>query len=131
MTISILKRYKLLAFFFFGFSSIGFSKKLSQEFNFQFEKKLTISDSDNVKISFERSELNLNYFNLSYLSNSRDLFGTINFYDSKGRIIYQLKEIEIPHAPGYHVIDVSKFPKGEITIEIFVDDVSNRKKINL
>ena len=42
-----------------------------------------------------------------------------------------MEEVEIPFSPGYHVIDVSEFPKGKIIIEIMVDDVSFKKEISL
>jgi hypothetical protein len=42
-----------------------------------------------------------------------------------------LFEIEVPHAPGYHIIDVSEFPKEPIKIEIFVDDISYTKTFKL
>ena len=59
------------------------------------------------------------------------MFGTINFYDKKGRNILQLLEIEIAHAPGYHIIDAVSFPSGEITIELFVEDKPYKQIIRL
>jgi hypothetical protein len=42
-----------------------------------------------------------------------------------------LFEIEVPHAPGYHIIDVTEFPKEPIKIELFVDDISDTKTFKL
>lgn len=87
--------------------------------------------SQAVTIDFKQDPDNPNFYQLNCVTNSQDMFGTINFYNSKKQIILQLFEIEVPHAPGYHIIDVSEFPKEPIKIEIFVDDISYTKTFKL
>jgi hypothetical protein len=84
-----------------------------------------------VEILFTRDSLDVNSYQLTCITDSPDLFGTINIYNSKGKILLQLKDIEIPHSPGFHGIDVSEFPKGEIKIEVFVDDVPHTKTFRI
>jgi hypothetical protein len=84
-----------------------------------------------VEILFTQDSLDLNTYELTCITESPDLFGTINIYNSKGRILLQLKDIEIPHSPGFHGIDVSEFPKGEIKIEVYVDDVPHTKTFRI
>jgi len=84
-----------------------------------------------VEILFTRDSLDVNSYQLTCITDSPDLFGTINIYNSKGTILLQLKDIEIPHSPGFHGIDVSEFPKGEIKIEVFVDDVPHTKTFRI
>ena len=76
-----------------------------------------------VNIRFIPDEENPAIYRLNCTTNSNDLFGTINFYDANNRLLLQLKEIEIAHDPGYHLIEILDFPKGEIRIEMYVDDV--------
>lgn len=76
-----------------------------------------------VIIQFIPDEENPTIYRLNCKTNSNDLFGTVNFYDAKNRLILQLKEIEIAHDPGYHLIEIQDFQKGEIRIEMYVDDV--------
>jgi hypothetical protein len=88
--------------------------------------------SIHVEILFTRDADNPNIYQLTSNTNSNALFGTINFYGANGRILLQLQGIEIPHAPGYHGIDTSEFPKKEeITIEMLIEDVSYTKKVRL
>jgi hypothetical protein len=84
-----------------------------------------------VEILFTQDSLDVNSYQLTCITNSPDLFGTINIYNSKGKILLQLKDIEIPHAPGFHGIDVSEFPKGDIKIEVFVDDIPHVKNFRI
>lgn len=84
-----------------------------------------------VEILFTQDSLDVNSYELTCITNSPDLFGTINIYNSKGKILLQLKDIEIPHAPGFHGIDVSEFPKGDIKIEVFVDDIPHVKNFRI
>jgi hypothetical protein len=88
-------------------------------------------ESQAVTIDFKQDPDNKNFYQLNCVTNSQDMFGTINFYNSKNQIILQLFEIEVPHAPGYHIIDVTEFPKEPIKIEIFVDDISYTKTFKL
>lgn len=97
----------------------------------QSDIKLNSTDSLFVNIHFEKDPENSNYYQLNCETNSRDLFGTINFYDKKKKVLLQLLEIEIAHVPGYHTIDTSLFPKGDITIELFVDDKPFKKTVRL
>lgn len=82
-------------------------------------------------INFIQDTDNSIYYNLSITTETKDLFGTINFYTEKGRVFYQMYEVELTFHPAYHSIDVSEFPKGEITIEVFIDDKPFLKKIRL
>lgn len=85
-----------------------------------------------VEILFTQDVENPNTYQLTSNTNSNALFGTINLYASNGRILLTLEGIEIPHAPGYHGIDVSEFPKDdEITVELIVENVSYTKKYKL
>ncbi|NBO62229.1 MAG: hypothetical protein EBU82_14955 [Flavobacteriia bacterium] len=84
-----------------------------------------------VEILFTQDSLDVNSYELTCITDSPDLFGTINIYNSKGKILLQLKDIEIPHAPGFHGIDVSEFPKGDIKIEVFVDDIPHVKNFRI
>lgn len=84
-----------------------------------------------VEILFTQDSLDVNSYELTCITDSQDLFGTINIYNSKGKILLQLKDIEIPHAPGFHGIDVSEFPKGDIKIEVFVDDIPHVKNFRI
>ncbi len=115
-------RFIYFQFFLFAlpFGVLGQNKELSLQ-----------KDSITVSIYFVKDDENPNYYHLNCETNSDDLFGTINFYDKKGRNILQLLEIEIAHVPGYHVIDTVLFPTGEITIELFVDDKPYKKTIRL
>ena len=90
------------------------------------------SKSVQVEILFTQDIDNPHIYQLTSNTNSTALFGTINFYGAKGKILLQLQGIEIPHAPGYHGIDISEFPKAEeITIEMMIEDVSYTKKVRL
>lgn len=90
------------------------------------------SKSIHVEILFTRDADNPNFYQLTSNTNSNALFGTINLYAANGRILLTLEGIEIPHAPGYHGIDTSEFPKKEeITIEMLIEDVSYTKKVRL
>lgn len=84
-----------------------------------------------VEILFTQDSVVAHFYTLTCITDSPDLFGTINIYNSKGKILLQLKDIEIPHSPGFHGIDVSEFPKGEIKIEVFVDDVPHTKTFRI
>ena len=85
-----------------------------------------------VEILFTQDADNPNIYQLTSNTNSNALFGTINLYVANERILLTLEGIEIPHAPGYHGIDTSEFPKNEeITIEMLIEDVSYTKKIRL
>jgi hypothetical protein len=99
--------------------------------NQYFAEQTLNTDTTLVEILFAPSPDGENLYTLTCITNSTDLFGTINIYSAKGTLLLQLKDIEIPHAPGYHGIDVSTFPKGEITVEIFVDDMAYRKTFRL
>jgi hypothetical protein len=88
-------------------------------------------NKDRVTIHFEKSEENPSFYHLNCEAVTNDFFGTISFYNTEGRVIYQMEEVEIPFSPGYHVIDVVEFPKGKIIIEIMVDDVSFKNEISL
>ena len=112
--------YFQLFLFALPFGMLGQSKDLSYH-----------KDSIRVSIYFVKDGENPNYYHLNCETNSDDLFGTINFYDKKGRVILQFLEIEIAHVPGYHIIDTVLFPSGDITIELFVDDKSYKKTIRL
>jgi hypothetical protein len=94
-------------------------------------QKETPKTKTEVTILFTQDSSNAQIYQLRCITNSADLFGTINFYNSKGVLILQLKEIEIPHAPGYHGIDISEFPKGMVKIEMFIDDVAYTKNFRL
>jgi hypothetical protein len=86
----------------------------------------------NVEILFTQDIDNPNIYQLTSNTNSKALFGTINIYTANGRILLTLEGIEIPHAPGYHGIDMSEFPEeDEITIEMLIEDVSYTKKVRL
>ena len=90
------------------------------------------SDSIHVEILFSQAFDDPQVYQLTSNTNSTALFGTINFYGANGRILLQLQGIEIPHAPGYHGIDISEFPEAEeITIEMIIEDVSYTKKVRL
>jgi hypothetical protein len=90
------------------------------------------SDSIHVEILFSQAIDDPQVYQLTSNTNSTALFGTINFYGANGRILLQLQGIEIPHAPGYHGIDISEFPKAEeITIEMIIENVSYTKKVRL
>ena len=90
------------------------------------------SESIQVEILFTQDIDNPNIYQLTSKTNSNALFGTINLYAANGRILLTLEGIEIPHAPGYHGIDTSEFPKKEeITIEMLIEDVSYTKKVRL
>ncbi|MFM7595693.1 MAG: hypothetical protein ACKO4Y_05885 [Flavobacteriales bacterium] len=90
------------------------------------------SKSIQVDILFAQDLDHPNLYQLTSNTNSNALFGTINFYGANGRILLQLQGIEIPHAPGYHGIDISEFPEAEeITIEMIIEDVSYTKKVRL
>jgi hypothetical protein len=90
------------------------------------------SDSIHVEILFSQSIDDPQVYQLTSNTNSTALFGTINFYGANGRILLQLQGIEIPHAPGYHGIDISEFPEAEeITIEMIIEDISYTKKVRL
>lgn len=90
------------------------------------------SESIQVEILFTEDLDNPKIYNLTSNTNSNALFGTINFYGANGRILLQLQGIEIPHAPGYHGIDISEFPEAEeITIEMIIEDISYTKKVRL
>ena len=81
---------------------------------------------------FTQSIDNPNIYQLTSNTNSTALFGTINLYASSGRLLLTLEGIEIPHAPGYHGIDMSEFPKeDEITIEMIIEGVSYTQKVRL
>ena len=85
-----------------------------------------------VEILFTQSIDNPNIYQLTSNTNSPALFGTINLYNTSGRLLLTLEGIEIPHAPGYHGIDISEFPKAEdITIEMIIEGVSYSKKVRL
>jgi len=85
-----------------------------------------------VEILFTQDADNPHIYQLTSNTNSNALFGTINLYAANGRILLTLEGIEIPHAPGYHGIDTSEFPKNEeITIEMLIEDVSYTKKVRL
>jgi len=85
-----------------------------------------------VEILFTRDADNPNIYQLTNNTNSNALFGTITLYAANGRILLTLEGIEIPHAPGYHGIDISEFPEAEeITIEMLIEDVSYTKKVRL
>jgi hypothetical protein len=85
-----------------------------------------------VEILFTQSIDNPNIYQLTSNTNSTALFGTINLYASSGRLLLTLEGIEIPHAPGYHGIDMSEFPKeDEITIEMIIEDVSYTTKVRI
>jgi hypothetical protein len=88
--------------------------------------------SIHVEILFTQDIDNPNIYQLTSNTNSNALFGTITLYAANGRILLTLEGIEIPHAPGYHGIDTSEFPKKEeITIEMLIEDVSYTKKVRL
>ena len=90
------------------------------------------SESIQVEILFTQDIDNPNIYQLTSNTNSNALFGTITLYAANGRILLTLEGIEIPHAPGYHGIDTSEFPKKEeITIEMLIEDVSYTKKVRL
>lgn len=91
----------------------------------------TTKEQPPVEIIFTQDSEVAHLYTLTCITDSPDLFGTINIYNSKGKILLQLKDIEIPHSPGFHGIDVSEFPKGEIKIEVFVDDVPHTKTFRI
>ena len=85
-----------------------------------------------VDILFTQSIDNPNIYQLTSNTNSTALFGTINLYASSGRLLLTLEGIEIPHAPGYHGIDMSELKEAEeITIEMIIEDVSYTQKVRL
>ena len=85
-----------------------------------------------VDILFTQSIDNLNIYQLTSNTNSNALFGTINLYASSGRLLLTLEGIEIPHAPGYHGIDMSELKEvEEITIEMIIEGVSYTQKVRL
>jgi len=85
-----------------------------------------------VSIHFDKDADDAALYHLNCEANTSDLFGNITFYNATGRVIYQMENVEIPFSPGYHLIDVSTYPKQEeITIEIMIDDVSYTKKVRL
>jgi hypothetical protein len=85
-----------------------------------------------VDILFTQSIDNPNIYQLTSNTNSNALFGTINLYASSGRLLLTLEGIEIPHAPGYHGIDMSELKEvEEITIEMIVEGVSYTKNVRL
>ena len=92
-------------------------------FGFQLSGQSTPKNETTVNIRFIPDEENPAIYRLNCTTNSNDLFGTINFYDANNRLLLQLKEIEIAHDPGYHLIEIQDFPKGTIRIEMYVDDV--------
>lgn len=97
-----------------GFFSLSTSLFGQKEINF---------DTIRVNIQFTQDPENPSLYRLNCITNSLDLFGTVNFYDPTGKVLLQYKELEIAHDPGYHIIEINEFPKGEIKVEIFVDDV--------
>lgn len=99
---------------FIGVFSLSTSLFGQKEINF---------DTIRVNIQFTQDPENPSLYRLNCITNSLDLFGTVNFYDPTGKVLLQYKELEIAHDPGYHIIEVNEFPKGEIKVEIFVDDV--------
>ena len=99
--------------------------------NQYFAEQTLNTDTTQVEILFAPSPDGENLYTLTCITNSKDLFGTINIYSAKGTLLLQLKDIEIPHAPGYHGIDISEFPKGMLKIEIFIDDVAYIKNFRL
>jgi hypothetical protein len=85
-----------------------------------------------VEILFTKSIDNPNIYQLTSNTNSIALFGTINLYATNERLLLTLEGIEIPHAPGYHGIDISEFPKeDEITIEMIIEGVSYTQNVRL
>ena len=88
-----------------------------------FGQKETRLDTIQVNIQFTQDPENSSLYRLNCITNSLDLYGTVNFYDLSGRVILQFNELEIAHDPGFHIIEINEFPKGEIKVEIFVDDV--------
>jgi hypothetical protein len=81
---------------------------------------------------FTKSIDNPNIYQLTSNTNSSALFGTINLYAPNGKLLLTLEGIEIPHAPGYHGIDMSEIQGiEEITIEMIIEDVSYTKNVRL
>jgi hypothetical protein len=85
-----------------------------------------------VELLFTQSTDNPSIYQLTSNTNSSALFGTINLYAPNGKLLLTLEGIEIPHAPGYHGIDMSEIQGiEEITIEMIIEDVSYTKNVRL